>query len=212
MRKATKWFLLTIGCVVGLVGLIIIIFIVEMTPSTGKEEEVKEKASAYLESQFSGQMEIYDTLYDNMGNFNGFEYAAKVTNTTNGVDFLVYEQKDTGEMVDTYAVSFFEEKLNNLIIDDIKTRFSEAEMIVSSYSGTDIDSEYVGEVALPNIQDLNVSPTISIWLNRGRKANDEKKINELIDILKSEVELPHASIKVEYQGGNENDGILIREY
>ena len=69
MRKVTKWFLLTIGCVVGLIGLIIIIFIVEMTPSTGKEEKVKEKASAYLKSQFSGQMEIYDTLYDNMGNF-----------------------------------------------------------------------------------------------------------------------------------------------
>ena len=123
------------------------------------------------------------------GTFIGFEYAAKVTNTTNGVDFLVYEQKDTGEMVDTYAVSFFEEKLYNLIIDDIKKRFSEAEMIVSSYSGTDIDSKYVGEVTLPNIQDQNVSPTISIWLNRGRKASDEQRINELIDILKSEVKL-----------------------
>jgi len=56
------------------------------------------------------------------------------------------------------------------------------------------------------------APTISMWLDRGREAEDVKKVNELIEILKDDIELPQASVKVEYQSGNEKDETILEEY
>lgn len=145
MRKLGKWTLIAMAGAGVIVGFLIVIFIVDMTPDAGKEEEVKEKASAYLDAHFSGQMEMYDTLYDNMGNFNGFDYAAKVRNTTNGVDFTVYEDAASGEMVDTYAVNYFEDELSDLIMEDVEKRFIEIEMVMVSYADPAVTDKYIGK-------------------------------------------------------------------
>ncbi len=51
----------------------------------------------YNESEF----EIYDVLYDNMGNYTLFDYAAKVRNLNTGEEFLVYYNEQAGQMEDT---------------------------------------------------------------------------------------------------------------
>ncbi|WJE15171.1 hypothetical protein QRD89_15825 [Halobacillus sp. ACCC02827] len=211
MRKLGKWTLIAMAGAGVIVGFLIVIFIVDMTPDAGKEEEVKEKASAYLDAHFSGQMEMYDTLYDNMGNFNGFDYAAKVRNTTNGVDFTVYEDAASGEMVDTYAVNYFEDELSDLIMEDVEKRFIEIEMVMVSYADPAVTDKYIGETDLPAIQELDAAPSVSIWVNRERKPADERSVDELLDILKNDLKLPHAQVMVQYQA-EEEEGILTKEY
>ncbi|KGX86683.1 hypothetical protein N781_16130 [Pontibacillus halophilus JSM 076056 = DSM 19796] len=209
MNSFVKWTLGILGVLVALVGFFVILFIVEMTPSQEKEEEITRKATAYLKSHYSGQMEIYDTLFDNMGNFE-FEYAAKVSNRDNGVSFLIYENS-LGKMVDDYAVSYYEHELHNKIADDIKERFSEIEIITVSYAGTSIEGAYIGEVDLPKIQEVGATPSLMIWLDRGSEANDEDMVDELIDRLKYDIGLPHATISVEYTP-NSNEQRLSKQY
>ncbi|QHT47930.1 hypothetical protein M662_16045 [Bacillus sp. SB49] len=211
MGKLGKWTLIAMAGAGVIVGFLIVIFIVDMTPDAGKEEEVKEKAGAYLDAHFSGQMEMYDTLYDNMGNFHGFDYAAKVRNTTNGVDFTVYEDAASKEMVDTYAVNYFEDELSDLIMEDVEKRFTEIEMVMVSYADPAVTDKYIGETDLPAIQELDAAPSVSIWVNRERKPVDERSVDELLDILKNDLKLPHAQVMVQYQA-EEEEGILTKEY
>ncbi|MFQ3546057.1 hypothetical protein Q7A53_18400 [Halobacillus rhizosphaerae] len=210
MRKLTKWVLIILGCILSVIGFIVISFIVEMTPDKDKEEKVKAKAEEYIESEFSGQMEIFDTLYDNMGNFNGFEYAAKVENKDTDVQFLVYEQESSGAMADDYAVSFYEKTLHDLIIDDIEKMFDHPEMVTVDYEQTKIARKYIGETDIPDIRELNVSPSLVIWMDRGRESADEEKTKELIEILKKEKKIPHVGLKVDYINmGGEN---IVKNY
>ena len=73
-----KYLKITLG-IVGVmllgIGLLVVAFVSEMKPDKDEEEKIKIQAKQYLEGKFNANFEIYDTLYDNMGNF-GFEYAA----------------------------------------------------------------------------------------------------------------------------------------
>ena len=83
------------------IGIIVVVFQLEMKPDKDKEKEVRIQAEQYLEDNFNDNFEIYDTLYDNMGNF-GFEYAAKVRDKKTNIEFLAYYDDETKQMVDTY--------------------------------------------------------------------------------------------------------------
>ncbi|MUK90638.1 hypothetical protein GMD78_19975 [Ornithinibacillus sp. L9] len=73
-----------------------------MTPKKAEEEKVIEQAEEYLEGNYEiNQYEIYDVLYDNMGNYGAFEYAAKVRELNSGKDFLVYYNEQTNQMEDS---------------------------------------------------------------------------------------------------------------
>ncbi|WP_051254731.1 hypothetical protein [Halobacillus kuroshimensis] len=209
MNKAGKWILITIGSIAACIGIMIVIFIIDMTPDSSEEEKVKEKAADYLEETYSGQMEIFDTLYDNMGNFAGFEYAAKVTNNDNDVSFLVYEDRSTGRMVDDYAVRYYEDQLYDMIIDDIEQRFTPIGMVTVSYD-EGIDRKFQGEVDLPEIRELEASPSIIVWLDREAEEGDQRRVDELMDILKNDLEIPHAGLKVDDQSFEKDN--IIEEY
>ncbi|MGP4062341.1 hypothetical protein [Halobacillus sp. H74] len=210
MKKALKWMFIILGCVIGLIGFFVIAFIVEMTPDKDEESKITAKAEEYLKTEYSNQMEVYDTLYDNMGNF-GFEYAAKATNNYNHVSFLVYEDSETGEMVDDYAVSYFEEELYDAMVDDVEKRFRKAGMIVADYEQTSVARKYLGDTDLPEIQDLDVAPTLSIWMDRGKEDGDKQKMKEIIDILKKDVHLPQVKVMIHYYGASA-DGTISMAY
>lgn len=63
----------------------------------------RKQAEQYLEETCNADTSIYDVLYDNMGNWGYFEYVAKVRHKTDGTQFLVYLNSETGEMEDTYV-------------------------------------------------------------------------------------------------------------
>jgi len=49
----------------------------------------------------SGDYEIYDVLYDNMGNYTMFDYAAKVRDVNTSEEFLVYYNEQADQMEDS---------------------------------------------------------------------------------------------------------------
>ena len=101
MNKILKVTLIVFGVI--LVGVVILVFSFtqSMKPDKEKEEQVIIQAEEYLENQFSDHFEVYDTLYDNMGNF-GFEYAAMARDKERNTQFFVYYDDVTNQLVDTY--------------------------------------------------------------------------------------------------------------
>ena len=114
MNKYLKITLGVLGVILLGIGLLVVAFVLEMKPDKDEEEEVKIQAEQYLEDKFNDNFEIYDTLYDNMGNF-GFEYAAKVRDKKTNTQFLVYYDDETKQMVDTYIADKWANDLENEI-------------------------------------------------------------------------------------------------
>jgi len=93
-----------IGVITVGISLIILSFFVGMTPDKTEITKVTKQAEEYPNEKY----EIYDTLYDNMGNFPQFDYAAKVRNLDSDETFLVYYNDKTEQMEDSlkYADEF----------------------------------------------------------------------------------------------------------
>lgn len=72
-----KWLLWGVGGTVGVILFIIILFIMQMAPNDSRVAEAEQVGQRYIDEHFKDRAEVYDMLYDNMGNFE-FEYAAKV--------------------------------------------------------------------------------------------------------------------------------------
>ena len=114
MNKILKVTLIVFGVI--LVGVVILVFSFtqSMKPDKEKEEQVKVQAEEYLENQFSEHFEVYDTLYDNMGNF-GFEYAAMARDKERNTQFFVYYDDVTNQLVDTCIAEKWEDDLESEI-------------------------------------------------------------------------------------------------
>lgn len=77
-----------------------------MTPDKSEEKKVIEQTEEYLEIEYPDvDYENYDVLYDNMGNFDQFEYAAKVRDLDSGEEFLVYYNDNSKQMEDSIKYS-----------------------------------------------------------------------------------------------------------
>ena len=114
MNKYLKIILGVVGVILLGIGLLVVAFVSDMKPDKDEEEKIKIQAKQYLEDKFNDNFEIYDTLYDNMGNF-GFEYAAKVRDKKTNTEFLVYYNDETEQMVDTYIADKWAKDLENEI-------------------------------------------------------------------------------------------------
>ncbi|WP_169823974.1 hypothetical protein [Bacillus marinisedimentorum] len=97
-----------LGVVLAGIAVLVILFSIEMTPDEDEEEKVIARAEEYLETNDEhANYEIYDVLYDNMGNYGKFEYAAKVRDVNSGVEFLVFYNDDTGKMEDSLTSELY---------------------------------------------------------------------------------------------------------
>lgn len=98
----TKKILLTLLIVflIILAGVVILmfLFIQSMKADPDEEKKVRNQAEQYLEKNFDDRTEIYDVLFDKMGNSGYFEYATKVKREKYGTQFLVFFNDETGEM------------------------------------------------------------------------------------------------------------------
>ncbi|MFE3975258.1 MULTISPECIES: hypothetical protein [unclassified Peribacillus] len=86
----------------GRVVILVFSFTKSMKADPEEEKKVRIQAERYLVKNFEDKTEIYDVLYNNMGNCNYFEYATKVKHKKYGTKFLVYFNDETGEMEDTF--------------------------------------------------------------------------------------------------------------
>ena len=205
LNKYLKIILGVVGVILLGIGLLVVAFVSDMKPDKDEEEKIKIQAKQYLEDKFNDNFEIYDTLYDNMGNF-GFEYAAKVRDKKTNTEFLVYYNDETEQMVDTYIADKWAKDLENEIQSFIKENLEETTN-VHVYFDDEIGNELgIDPVNPRSYKEFDVTPTIRITVPRTRSDGDEKILNEFISFLKSEDKLQHGSVIMEYIAEN---GVIL---
>ncbi|MFC5591472.1 hypothetical protein ACFPRA_21535 [Sporosarcina soli] len=197
MNKILKVTLIVFGVLLVGIVLLVIIFLQEMKPDKEKEEQVKAQAEEYLKDHFSDRFEIYDTLYDNMGNF-GFEYAAKVRDKSSGIQFLVYEDDQTNQMMDTYIAEKWRSDLESEIRPFIRENIGEKTDLYVYFDdkiGKELGIDWTDS---RSYKDFDVAPTIRLTIPRKKSDEDERLFNEFISFLKSEDKLQQGKLIVGY--------------
>ncbi|MCG7336149.1 hypothetical protein MHZ95_12830 [Sporosarcina sp. ACRSM] len=201
MNKILKWMLIGLGVILAGIVLLVIIFILEMKPDKEKEEQVKAQAEEYLKDHFSDRFEIYDTLYDNMGNF-GFEYAAIVRDKTSGIQFFVYYDDQTNQMVDTYIAEKWRNDLESEIRPFIREHFGEKADVYAYFDDRIGEELGIDWTDSRSYKDFDVAPTIRVTIPRKKNDEDERLFNEFISFLKSEDKLQQGTLIVGYVAKN----------
>lgn len=201
VNKILKVTLIIFGVIILGIAILIFSFVQAMKPDKEEEEKVILQAEEYLEDKFNDDFEIYDALYDNMGNFN-FEYAAMARDKRSHTQFFVYYDEETKQMVDTYTADKWADDLESEIRPYIKENFGETTEIYVYYDD-EIGRELGIDAANPgSYKDFNVAPTIRITIPRKKNANDENLFNEFISFLKSEDKLQQGTVIVGYVAEN----------
>ena len=139
----TKKVLLTLLGVFSIIfaGVVILVFSFtqSMKADPAEEKKIRDQAERYLGKTFLDGTEIYDVLYDNMGNRGYFKYAAKVKHEKYDTQFLVFFNDETGEMEDTFLSDkwqddaekeirpYVEKELGDVLISKEMGNFAESE-------------------------------------------------------------------------------------
>ncbi|NRG44859.1 hypothetical protein HRF87_08790 [Bacillus sp. CRN 9] len=201
MNKSVKILFTILGIIIFGSILLVFLFVQSMKPDKEKEQEVRSQAEAYLNENFSNDFEVYDTLYDNMGNFD-FDYAAKAKDNKNGIQFLVHYDEEADEMVDTYVANKWAVELKNIIQPQLKERFTDSTDIVvyiDEYIGGSLD---IDPMKSGSYKDANIEPTIRMNLPRHKKDGDEQAFTDFISILQNEDIVKQGTFIVSYIGEN----------
>lgn len=201
MNKFLKITLISVGVIILGIALLVFSFVQDMKPDKEEEKKVKIQAQEYLEDHFNVNFEIYDTLYDNMGNF-GFEYAAKVRDKRRNTQFLVYYDEGTEQMMDTYIADKWSDDLENEIGPYIKGNFGESTDFYVYFDdriGRELGINHATE---ESFKDFNVAPTIRITIPRNKSDEDERLFNGFISFLNNEVKLQQGTVIVGYVAEN----------
>lgn len=208
MKKLIKISSIIFGVMIVGLGILIFSFVQEMKPDKDEEEKILTQAEQYLAEKFNDNFEIYDTLYDNMGNFE-FEYAAKVRDKKTNTQFLVYYDDETKQMVDTYISDKWEDDLETEIRPYIREKFGESTDFFVFFSNDNIGQELGIDSLNPrSYKEFAVSPTIRITVPRKRSEEDEKILDEFLSFLKNEDILEHGNVILEYI---DKKGVILDE-
>ncbi|WP_458352283.1 hypothetical protein [Peribacillus frigoritolerans] len=226
MSKTKKILLTLLGVFsIILVGVVILLFSFtqSMKADPDVEKKIRDQAERYLEETFEEGTEIYDVLYDNMGNWGYFDYAAKVKHEKYGTQFLVFFNDETGEMENTFLSDKWqddaEKEIRPYVVKELGDVLISKEMedIAESEDWEKIQEEIGNYNQLllvfdegvgkelnidPNkpasYKDYDVSPTIRITLSRKKQDADEGRFTEMINALKKDKVLEHGNMIVEY--------------
>ncbi|WP_017186820.1 hypothetical protein [Alkalibacillus haloalkaliphilus] len=197
-------------------GLIIVFFLLigvfylsylGLSEDSGEAEQVIEEAEQYLSENFDQQTEVVDTLFDNTGVYEQFRYAAIVeTEEHDHFRFLVYYHNQYDEYMDSYVAETWEYELEQFLTAELEERF-----------GTDIIHDmwitYPKDVGhhlnidrnnIPSLQGQSAKPIIRVTLDRGQESDDEDHMNEIISLMRSELDIPGGSFTLGF-----NDNALI---
>ncbi|MEY8190206.1 hypothetical protein AB4X15_11190 [Peribacillus simplex] len=227
----TKKILLTLLGIFSIIvaGLVILMFSFtqSMKADPAEEKKVRDQAERYLGKTFDDGTEIYDVLYDNMGNRGNFEYAAKVKHEKYDTQFLVFLNEETGEMEDTFISDKWqddaEKEIRPYVEKELGDVLTSKEMgdIAESDEWKEIQEEIGDHNQLllvfdeeigkdlkidPNkpasYKDYEVSPTIRITLSRKKQDADDGRFTKIINALIKNGVLKHGNMIVEYISAN----------
>lgn len=204
--KHVYTFLALFGSLVIIIGISIWMYFATISPDENLEEEARKDAEVYLNQYYSESMDIKGIFFDQEESYPTFDYAAEVKNTTNGVQFIVYQNRNTGEMEDTYAQNFFEHQLSVELSPYLENIFEgKPDLNVSYYLGEDWRI-YKQTTELPPVQRVETTPSITVYVS-GNQSALEASAKELMKVLQEKVGLPHASFTI--KAGEES---ITKEY
>lgn len=206
LSKYLKIALGILGVILLGIGILVVTFVLEMKPDKDDEEKIRIQAEQYLQDEFNDNFEIYDTLYDNMGNFE-FEYAAKVRDKKANTQFLVYYDEETQQMVDTYVADKWANDLKAELRPFIKENFGKKADLFVFFTNENIGQELgIDPLHLRSYKEFEIAPTIRITVPRERTDKDEGILNGFISFIKNEDALQHGSVIIEYIAEN---GVIL---
>ncbi|MGM9956852.1 MAG: hypothetical protein ACI35J_13430 [Peribacillus sp.] len=218
-----------------LAGVVILMysFTQGMKGDPDEEKKVRIQAEQYLVENFKEKTYVYDVLYDNMGNFDEFEYAAKVREEKYGTEFLVYSNMHTGKMEDSFISNkwrddsekeikpYIEEKIGDVkssvemkeITDSNNYEEIQAKIGDSSELVVLFDREIGRELAIdPNhpksYKEYDVAPSIHLTIHRKKLDTDENDFNSIIQAIKTDGALVHGELIVNYVS---TDGVALED-
>lgn len=198
-----------------------------------EEKKVRVQAEQYLVEYFKEETHVYDVLYDNMGNFDEFEYAAKVREEKYGTEFLVYSNVHTGKMEDSFISDKWRNDLEKEIKPYIEEKIGDVKSSVEMKEITDsnnyeeiqakigdsselvvlFDREIGRELAIdPNhpksYKEYDVAPFIHLTIHRKKQDSDENDFNSMIQSIKTDGALVHGELIVNYDS---TDGVSLED-
>ena len=198
MIKWVKWIGIFLGVSLLAAISLVALFWYSMKPVHKEEEKVTKQATVYLEKHMKHPYEIYDVLYDSMGNFSNFEYAAKVRDQQNGTDFLVYFDEESQEMRDTYVADQWQQEMKEALSPFIHDQYGkEHELMI--FIDENVGYTFKRTLNDPgSYRDYDVRPTVRLTLHRKKQNGDEKIFKETIKTLQEDVGIQHGSFTVSY--------------
>ncbi|MDM5222963.1 hypothetical protein QUF86_19905 [Peribacillus sp. NJ11] len=236
MSKTKKISLTLLGVfLIILTGVVILVFSFtqSMKADLDEEKKVKQQAERYLEKNFEDGTEIYDVLYDNMGNWGYFDYAAKVKHEKYGTQFLVFFNEETGEMEDTFISDkwqddaekeirpYIENELGDVLIskdmgdiaesddwEEIQEEIGDSNQLLLVFDERIGNELKIDPNKATSYKDYEVAPTIRITLSRKKQDADEDRFTEIITALKKDGVLKHGNMIVEFISTN---GVLLED-
>lgn len=204
MKKA-GWILGSIAliCVV-IVGVLFVLFWWSMKPNSKEVTKTKEMAVPYIQNTFGKEAEIFDVLYDNMGNFSQFTYAANVRHK-DGTDFLVYRNEETNQIENTYVKEKWEDDIDRQVRPYLEKTFEVLEDVWVMYDD-DVGKEQ--SVHAPaSYTSSQAGPRIWAFIPRKAKDGDDELLKKFEQFLQKDVLLTHASVTISYN----NKGVPLEE-
>ena len=179
------------------IGVLVISFMVSMKPDPDLEEKITEQAEKYLEANFNDNFKIYDTLYDNMGNFE-FDYAAMVRDAQSQTEFLVYQNPETKQLVDTFVSDKWSDDMETEFRPYVTQAFGDS-AILRVFVEEKIGQKLNVEPLHPgSYKKYDVAPTVRLDIPRESEAGDEQLFTDFISYLTEENKLQHGQLLVTY--------------
>ncbi|MFB1083395.1 hypothetical protein [Jeotgalibacillus sp. JSM ZJ347] len=193
-------------------GILFFTFVQSMKADPGEERYIEEVADEYLRERIEADTEIYDVLYDNMGNFPEFEYAANVRHLGDGTEFLVYERQTTGEVTDNYV----KERMEDQIVEDIQPLFEQSfDRIEYIWVFLDEDTGKGQDPDQPfSYKAYNTSPFLMVAIPRNAQKSDGELFEKLYNEIKALTGFEQGTIEISYtdQGVPLEDDVWSKEF
>ncbi|QOR68231.1 hypothetical protein IM538_09055 [Cytobacillus suaedae] len=198
MKTFLKWVIGILAVVTLIMGIFIFLFFQSMKPDQKEVEKVQQQAEEYIVNTFKDEVIIFDTLFDNMGNFPYFEYAANAENKQDGTQFLVFFNKATNQMEDTYIADKWERELEREIRPYLERTLGTLDELWIFYperTGIELN---VDPNQPSSYKDYDAKPHVMIFIPRKADTEDKELFEGIVGYLKNEAEVKHGSVSLEY--------------
>ncbi|AMA73949.1 MULTISPECIES: hypothetical protein [Aneurinibacillus] len=208
MNKTVKVLAWGFGICLLLVVSLVISFKIGTKGSEKEMAKIKAQAESYVKERFTRPMKVYDSMYDNMGNFSYFDYAAKVYSVNeNNLSFLVFYNQDTKQLEDNYVASKWGRDLEKDLFPFVEKEWGKVDHLWVIYDER-VGYDYEIDVnKMPAYNTVAAKPLIIIAIPRKKEAKDNERYDKTIAFLKNQLKLQHAGVSFEYI----KDGVILEK-